>query len=73
MPPLLPSPPVAIPSLQFCIPPNPILKALRLHAELNLFKLRTCRNIAGMKTQVDLYAAPTDARRLETVRLVVLS
>ena len=48
------------PSLQFCVPPNPILKALRLHAELNLYKLRTCRNIAGMKRQIDLYAAPTD-------------
>jgi len=58
--PLLPSPPVVTPSLQFCIPPNPILKALRLHADLNLFKLRTCRNIAGMKSQLDLYAAPTD-------------
>ena len=48
------------PSLKFCIPPNPILKALRLHAELNLYKLRTCRNIAGMKRQLDPYAAPTD-------------
>ena len=48
------------PTLQFCVPPNPILKALRLHAELNLYKLRTCRNIAGMKRQIDVYAAPTD-------------
>jgi hypothetical protein len=47
-------------SLQFCISPNPILKALRLRAELNLFKLRTCRNIAGMKRQLEPYAAPTD-------------
>jgi Tc toxin complex TcA C-terminal TcB-binding domain len=52
--------PFTTPSLKFCIPPNPILKALRLHAELNLFKLRTCRNIAGLKRQLDLYAAPTD-------------
>jgi hypothetical protein len=51
---------VISPSLEFCIPPNPILKALRLHAELNLFKLRTCRNIAGLKRQLDPYAAPTD-------------
>lgn len=59
----LPQPPliaVIAPSLEFCIPPNPILTALRLHAELNLFKLRTCRNIAGLKRQLDPYAAPTD-------------
>jgi hypothetical protein len=37
----------------FCIPPNPVLKALRLHAEINLFKLQTCRNIAGMKRQLE--------------------
>ena len=63
IPPAIPQPPVfplVTPSLQFCIPPNPILKALRLHAELNLYKLRTCRNIAGMKRQLDVYAAPTD-------------
>lgn len=52
--------PVFTPSLQFCIPPNPILKALRLQAELNLYKLRSCRNIAGLKRQLDPYAAPTD-------------
>jgi len=63
IPQAIPQPPlssVIIPSLKFCVPPNPILKALRLHAELNLYKLRTCRNIAGMKRQLDPYAAPTD-------------
>jgi hypothetical protein len=55
-----PAPALITPSLTFCIPPNPILKALRLHAELNLFKLRTCRNIAGLKRELDAYAAPTD-------------
>ena len=49
------------PSLSFCIPPNPIVKALRLHAELSLFKLRSCRNIAGLKRELNIYAAPTDA------------
>jgi Tc toxin complex TcA C-terminal TcB-binding domain len=44
----------------FCIPPNPLLKTLRLRAQLNLYKLRTCRNIAGLKRQLELYAAPTD-------------
>lgn len=51
---------VPAPSFEFCIPPNPILFALRLHAELNLYKLRHCRNIAGMEREVDPYAAATD-------------
>jgi Tc toxin complex TcA C-terminal TcB-binding domain/Putative peptidoglycan binding domain/Repeat of unknown function (DUF5648) len=49
-----------LPTFRFCIPPNPILRALRLHAELNLYKLRTCRNIAGQERQLEPYAAPTD-------------
>jgi hypothetical protein len=44
----------------FCIPPNPVLNTLRLRAGLNLYKLRTCRNIAGMRRELDVYAAPTD-------------
>jgi hypothetical protein len=44
----------------FWVPPNPVLQALRLHAELNLYKLRTCRNIAGDQRQLDPYTAPTD-------------
>ena len=48
------------PSYDFCIPPNPILKALRLRGELNLYKIRTCRNIAGIERQLEPYAAPTD-------------
>src|SRR5258708_9542995 len=47
-------------AFSFCIPPNPILKAFRLRAELNLYKLRHCRNIAGMERELDPYAAPTD-------------
>jgi hypothetical protein len=48
------------PSFQFCIPPNPMLRALRMRAELNLGKLRACRNIAGVKREIETYAAPTD-------------
>lgn len=48
------------PSHVFCIPPNPVLKSLKLHAELNLLKIRTCRNIAGLQRELDPYAAPTD-------------
>ncbi|WP_019501043.1 OmpL47-type beta-barrel domain-containing protein [Pseudanabaena sp. PCC 6802] len=32
-------------------PPNPVLQSLKLHAELNLFKLRNGRNIAGLERQ----------------------
>ncbi|MGH8066195.1 MAG: neuraminidase-like domain-containing protein, partial [Candidatus Entotheonellia bacterium] len=35
-------------------PPNPVIESLRLHAELNLFKLRSGRNIAGMERQSEL-------------------
>ena len=51
---------IPTPSYSFCIPPNPLLRALRLHPELNLYKIRTCRNIAGMQRQLEPYAAPTD-------------
>ncbi len=47
-------------TLAFCIPPNPMIKALRFHAEINLYKIRTCRNIAGIKREIEAYAAPTD-------------
>lgn len=52
--------PIPLPSFQFCVPPNPSLANLRMHAELSLQKLRTGRNIAGIRREVDAYAAPTD-------------
>jgi hypothetical protein len=48
------------PSFTFCVPPNPILAALRMQVELNLYKIRTCRNIAGEERQLEPYAASTD-------------
>lgn len=48
------------PIFDFCVPKNPILNALKLRAELNLYKLRNCRNIAGMLRELEPYAAPTD-------------
>jgi hypothetical protein len=51
---------VPAPVYSFCIPPNPVISALRLRAELNLFKLRHCRNIAGMERELEMFAAPTD-------------
>ena len=54
------STPIAPPSFQFCIPPNPTIGVLRSHAELSLRKLRSGRNIAGIRREVSSYAAPTD-------------
>ncbi len=44
----------------FCVPQNPVPYNLLLHAELNLFKIRHCRNIAGIHRELDPYGAPTD-------------
>jgi hypothetical protein len=49
-----------LPLFRFCIPANPLISALRFRAELNLHKLRTCRNIAGLERQIDPYGAPID-------------
>lgn len=45
----------------FCIAPNPVVGAVGLHIQLNLFKLRNCMNIAGLPRQVDPYSAATDS------------
>lgn len=45
----------------YCIPDNPVYESNRLRVKLNLFKIRNCFNIAGMKRELDPYAAPTDA------------
>lgn len=55
--------PVGVPSYHFCVPPNPLISALRLRAELNLYKIRTCRNIAGLERQLEPYATPMAATR----------
>lgn len=47
-------------NLSFCVPSNPFVDSLRLTAEINLFKIRTCRNIAGEVRELDPYAAPID-------------
>jgi streptogramin lyase len=44
----------------FITPPNPIFQILGFHPANNLEKIRTCRNIAGVKRQVEAYAGPTD-------------
>lgn len=45
----------------FCVPRNPVPEMLRLHAELNLYKIRHCMNIAGIKRSIEPYAAATDS------------
>ncbi|MDT7827137.1 ribosomal protein L7/L12 [Pricia sp. S334] len=42
-------------NFSFCIPANPVLDRLRMRASLNLEKLRTCRNIAGLQREVEFY------------------
>lgn len=44
----------------FCVPLNPVFSMLSLHAELNLHKIRTCRNITGDKRQLEPYSANLD-------------
>ena len=41
-------------------PPNPVPQAVRLRAQLNLFKLRTGRNFAGMQRQMEPVAQDTE-------------
>jgi hypothetical protein len=52
---------VPAPSFGFCVPLNPVLSTLGMQAELNLYKIRTCRNIAGDERSLEPYAAPTDS------------
>jgi Tc toxin complex TcA C-terminal TcB-binding domain/Bacterial Ig domain len=40
-------------------PPNPVPQALKMRAELNLFKLRSGRNIAGIERQLTPLTEPT--------------
>ena len=53
--------PVPGPTGDFDVPASGVLVALRFRTELNLFKLRMGRNIAGLERQVEPYAAPTNA------------
>ena len=47
--------------LNYCIPKNPILQMLRFMAELNLFKIRNCRDISGAVRDLAPFSVPTDA------------
>ncbi len=40
-----------VPLFGFCIPDNPVIAAWALEAEVNLYKLHSCRDIAGLERQ----------------------
>ncbi|HSE18100.1 MAG TPA: LamG-like jellyroll fold domain-containing protein [Pyrinomonadaceae bacterium] len=48
-------PEFAPPPASTAVAPNAVPQNLRLHAEINLFKLRNGRNIAGMRRQLEPY------------------
>jgi hypothetical protein len=50
---------IPAPSFVFCVTPNPIIAATRDYAGMNLQKIRSCRNIAGLEMRLDPYALPT--------------
>ncbi|MDP3558334.1 MAG: hypothetical protein Q8T03_13260 [Bacteroidota bacterium] len=45
----------------FCMPSNPVYKALNMKGNLELYKMFNCRNIAGMIRELDVYSASTDS------------
>jgi hypothetical protein len=49
---------IPAPNLSFCVQPNPVVKTLKNRAENNLLKLRSCRNIAGLKFDIEPYVSP---------------
>ncbi|HVR25359.1 MAG TPA: neuraminidase-like domain-containing protein [Candidatus Polarisedimenticolia bacterium] len=52
---------IPAPSFAFCIPENLLISALAQHAQNDLAKLRSCRNIAGLTLVVDPYPVATVA------------
>jgi hypothetical protein len=39
------------PTVTFCVPPDPAAQSLRMHAELALRRIRSCRTIAGLQSR----------------------
>ncbi|WP_188559697.1 Tc toxin subunit A-related protein [Hymenobacter glacieicola] len=52
---------IPIKGASFCVPPNSLPTSLRLHAELNLAKISSCRNIAGVQRELELYSGVENA------------
>ncbi len=49
------------PRFNFCVAKNPIIRAFELQVQINLYKIRNCMNIAGIKRPLAPFAAPTDS------------
>lgn len=47
-------------SYGFCVPSNPVGEIYAYYTEMNLYKIRNCLNIAGIKRELNPYSAPTD-------------
>lgn len=45
-----------------CVPTNPVIDSLHRYAQVNVYKIDTNRNIAGIVRQLAPYAAPTDVQ-----------
>jgi sugar lactone lactonase YvrE len=56
-----PPKPVSLLSLSFCMPKNPVAEMYLMYADMNLYKLRNCMNIAGIVRELNPFAAPTDS------------
>lgn len=56
--------PAAFFDFGFCIPRNPAYEALRFRVDANLEKIRTCRNIAGIRRSLESYAVVQDPTAL---------
>lgn len=52
---------VANPIFGFCVASNPVIRAFDMQVKLNLYKIRNCLNIAGVKRSLDSFVAPIDA------------
>ena len=48
--------------------PNPVVASLTFHAQVNLVKLRSGRNIAGLQRQLELVAHPGQLPRSRALR-----
>ncbi|MEQ1619803.1 MAG: neuraminidase-like domain-containing protein [Methylococcales bacterium] len=53
---------IPAPTATWCVPLNAEFDTLRRHADINLRKIRNCRNIAGLEVIFEPEAAPTAAQ-----------
>lgn len=58
---------VNLPSFGFCIPDNPVILGWQLEANLNLYKLQTCRNIEGLERPLEVVEEPLTIDSLPSI------